>query len=126
GPAYRRGPVACASGAERGGRRRAAESAGDQSARSGSCGRPDLVRPLVRRLSSWPFGLITAILIAVVWAASPAGAHLTPNSEISLDMGHSLVAAEVVAPLAEIAYARGGGAAAERLTAAALTGDLLA
>jgi hypothetical protein len=79
----------------------------------------------VRRLSSWAFGLIAGVLIAVVWAAAPASAHLTPNSEISLDMGHSLVAAEVVAPLAEIAYARGGGAAGAGLTAVALTGDLL-
>ena len=79
----------------------------------------------MRRLWSWAFGLIAAVLIAGGLAAAPASAHLTPNSEISLDMGHSLVAAEVTAPVAEIAYARGGGAAAQGLTAPALTRDLL-
>jgi hypothetical protein len=75
----------------------------------------------MRRLWSCALGLAMALL-----AATPAAAHLTPNSEISLDMGRSLVAAEVVVPLAEIAYARGATAAAQDLTAAELTRDLIA
>jgi hypothetical protein len=75
----------------------------------------------MRRLWSCALGLIVAIL-----AAAPASAHLTPNSEISLDMGRSLVAAEVVVPLAEIVYARGASAVAPGLSAAELARDLIA
>jgi len=75
----------------------------------------------VRRPGAWALGLVAAIA-----AATPAAAHLTPNSEIGLDMGHSLVAAEVVVPLAEIAYSRGGSGGGQGLTAAGLARDLVA
>jgi hypothetical protein len=52
--------------------------------------------------------LIRAIgfLLAAGWAGQ-AFAHLTPNSEISLDIGRTVVAAEVVVPMGEIGYALG-------------------
>lgn len=74
------------------------------------------------RWQRWPWlaGLLVAIL-----ASGRASAHLTPNSEISLDIGHSQVAAEIVVPLAEIAYARAGLGAEEALKPAALRRDLI-
>lgn len=44
------------------------------------------------------------LLLAAGWAP-PARAHLTPNSEISLDFGQSLAIAEVVVPMGELGYA---------------------
>lgn len=45
-------------------------------------------------------------VLAAGWAGQ-AFAHLTPNSEVSLDIGRTVVAAEVVAPMGEIGYALG-------------------
>jgi hypothetical protein len=44
-----------------------------------------------------------------VWlaAALPAAAHLTPNSEIRLDIGRDMVSAELLIPLGELGYAVG-------------------
>jgi hypothetical protein len=50
--------------------------------------------------------LALGVLLAASWAGQ-AFAHLTPNSEISLDIGRTVVAAEVVAPMGEIGYALG-------------------
>jgi len=50
--------------------------------------------------------LALTVLAASAWAGA-AAAHLTPNSEIGLDMGRSMVAAEVVVPMGEIGYALG-------------------
>lgn len=47
--------------------------------------------------------LWAALLLWLV--AGPAAAHLTPNSEISLDFGQHLVIAEIVVPLGELGYA---------------------
>ena len=51
-------------------------------------------------------GLCAALLLwlAAAWTG-PAAAHLTPNSEIRLDFGQTLVLAEVVVPLGELGYA---------------------
>lgn len=43
--------------------------------------------------------------LALLLAAVPAAAHLTPNSEIRLDFGASSVDAEVIVPLAELSFA---------------------
>jgi len=40
-------------------------------------------------------------------AASPAAAHLTPNSEVQLAIGHDAVRADVIVPQGEYAYATG-------------------
>lgn len=47
---------------------------------------------------------IAALVLLLAWS-QPARAHLTPNSEIRLDVGQSVVAAEIVIPLGELAYA---------------------
>ena len=47
-----------------------------------------------------------ALWLAAGWSG-PARAHLTPNSEISLDFGQTLVVAEIVVPLGELGYALG-------------------
>lgn len=72
------------------------------------------------RVRTW----LLSVLVAISAAAS-AQAHLTPNSEISLDIGHSLVAAEVIVPLAELAYAQGAAGSAQTLTPAALQRELM-
>ena len=56
---------------------------------------------MIRRLA-----LAVAAVMAML-CAGPAAAHLTPNSEIGLDIGRSMVAAEVIAPLGEVGYALG-------------------
>ncbi len=43
--------------------------------------------------------------LAVLLAAAPAAAHLTPNSEIRLDFGAARVDAEMIVPLAELSFA---------------------
>lgn len=43
--------------------------------------------------------------LALLLFATPASAHLTPNSEIRLDFGVSRVDAEVIIPLAELSFA---------------------
>ena len=43
--------------------------------------------------------------LALLLAAAPAAAHLTPNSEIRLDFGAARVDAEVIVPLAELSFA---------------------
>lgn len=54
-----------------------------------------MVRPLTRLL----------IWLALLLAAAPAAAHLTPNSEIRLDFGAHRVEAEAIIPLAELSFA---------------------
>jgi len=54
-----------------------------------------VVRPLTRLL----------IWLALLLAAAPAAAHLTPNSEIRLDFGARRVEAEAIVPLAELSFA---------------------
>lgn len=54
---------------------------------------------------------LIAALAVLLACAQPARAHLTPNSEISLDFGSSLVVAEVVVPMGELSYALGKPAA---------------
>ena len=43
--------------------------------------------------------------LALLLAAAPAAAHLTPNSEIRLDFGARRVEAEAIIPLAELSFA---------------------
>jgi hypothetical protein len=43
--------------------------------------------------------------LALLLAAAPAAAHLTPNSEIRLDFGAHRVEAEAIIPLAELSFA---------------------
>ncbi|MGF7147913.1 hypothetical protein FHS96_001522 [Sphingomonas zeicaulis] len=50
--------------------------------------------------------LIAALFAALV-LASPAAAHLTPNSEIELEIGQRDVVAEIAIPLSEVEYAMG-------------------
>ena len=45
------------------------------------------------------------ILLLIALAAWPAAAHLTPNSEISLEIGRSHIEADIVIPLGELQYA---------------------
>lgn len=54
-----------------------------------------MVRPLTRLL----------LWLALLLAAAPAAAHLTPNSEIRLDFGARRVEAEAIIPLAELSFA---------------------
>lgn len=50
---------------------------------------------------------LIAALFAAIIAASPAAAHLTPNSEIQLQIGQHDVVVEVAIPLSEVEYAMG-------------------
>lgn len=55
----------------------------------------------------WWGCLIGAMLVAVMAAVTPAGAHLTPNSEVRLSFGERLVLAEVIVPQGDYAAATG-------------------
>lgn len=48
-----------------------------------------------------------ALCLLAALAGLPAAAHLTPNSEVRLDFGATVVAAEIVIPAGEIGYALG-------------------
>ena len=48
------------------------------------------------------------ILLILALAASPAQSHLTPNSEIGLEMGRSRIDVTIVIPLGELQYAEPG------------------
>ena len=48
-----------------------------------------------------------ASLLLLLCLAMPASAHLTPNSEVRLDLGHTRDAAEIVIPMGELSYAIG-------------------
>jgi len=55
-------------------------------------------------------GWITRFIVtlgALLAFAAPAGAHLTPNSEIQLEIGQREVVAEIAIPLTELEYAIG-------------------
>jgi hypothetical protein len=58
----------------------------------------------MRRIAALTVAAVAALLVACGWAA-PARAHLTPNSETSLDFGQSLAIAEIVVPMGELGYA---------------------
>lgn len=64
-----------------------------------------MVRPLIRRLLMPLFLLL---------AAMPAAAHLTPNSELTLDIGDRRVQASLVVPAGELRYAEPALALADR------------
>lgn len=60
------------------------------------------------------------LALAVLLAATPAAAHLTPNSEINLDMGARDIRADIIVPQGEYAVATGNpvdNSAASRATA---------
>ncbi|NNM76607.1 HupE/UreJ family protein [Sphingomonas sp. ID1715] len=48
---------------------------------------------------------LLVLLLALLFGALPAAAHLTPNSEIRLDFGADRVEAEAIIPLAELSFA---------------------
>ncbi len=50
--------------------------------------------------------LVFAFLIAL-WAAAPAQAHLTPNSEVQIDFGNDHIVADIIIPQGEYAFATG-------------------
>ncbi|RYD81242.1 MAG: hypothetical protein EOP61_43140, partial [Sphingomonadales bacterium] len=54
------------------------------------------------------------LLVAII--ASPASAHLTPNSEISLEIGQSRLDATITIPLGELEYAEPGFRAVREIT----------
>jgi hypothetical protein len=58
----------------------------------------------VRRAALRAFCAALLLWLAAAWTG-PAAAHLTPNSEIRLDFGQTLVLAEIVVPLGELGYA---------------------
>ena len=60
--------------------------------------------------------LIATLAVLLAWS-QPARSHLTPNSEICLDFGPTLVIAEVVVPMGELSYALGHPAAPPMLRA---------
>ena len=60
--------------------------------------------------------LIATLAVLLAWS-QPARSHLTPNSEIRLDFGPTLVIAEVVVPMGELSYALGHPAAPPMLRA---------
>jgi hypothetical protein len=50
---------------------------------------------------------VLAMLAALAFVAGPAAAHLTPNSEVSIDFGRSEAVADIVIPQGEYAFATG-------------------
>ncbi|MGE8133560.1 HupE/UreJ family protein [Novosphingobium subterraneum] len=66
-------------------------------------------RPPIRRRATSGSVTIRTLLAALAWLclASPAAAHLTPNSEIRLNFAPGLVKADIVVPQAEFGYATG-------------------
>jgi hypothetical protein len=58
-------------------------------------------RPSIRLLLAW------LALAAAMLAGAPALAHMTPNSEVMLDIGETKLLAHIVIPLGELRYALG-------------------
>lgn len=48
-----------------------------------------------------------ALLLSLVWCAAPAAAHLTPNSEVRLDVQADTIVADIIVPKGEYAYGTG-------------------
>lgn len=53
------------------------------------------------------FARLLGLLLIALFAASPAAAHLTPNSEVGLSIGTDSVSADIIVPQGEYAYATG-------------------
>jgi hypothetical protein len=75
-----------------------------------------------------PLKLLRLLVATLLLAGSGAAwAHLTPNSEISLGFGRTMIAADIAVPLSELTYAtnidiRRGSAGLSSATQAVLTG----
>lgn len=52
---------------------------------------------------------ITIVVLALLLAAYPAYAHLTPNSEVNIDFGQHEAVADIIIPQGEYAFATGAG-----------------
>lgn len=50
---------------------------------------------------------LLAVLLLLAFGAGSASAHLTPNSEIGLSFGRTMVVADIVVPASEFSYATG-------------------
>lgn len=50
---------------------------------------------------------LLATVLGALLASSPAAAHLTPNSEIALSIGANAVAADIIVPMGDYAFATG-------------------
>jgi hypothetical protein len=55
----------------------------------------------------WMFAVVVTAMVAMLTAAMPAYAHLTPNSEVRMTFGDSLVELDVVIPQGDYAAATG-------------------
>jgi hypothetical protein len=58
------------------------------------------------------FGRLTGLALSLLafFSGVPASAHLTPNSEVTLSIGDGAVAADIIVPLGEYAFASGNPA----------------